>query len=73
MNIVAKELTVLSAFLAVADERSFARAPKGLKTSTSGLRHCDWSAGGKDLGVFDDREAYQPDTFERPASCLERL
>ena len=33
------ELSVLSAFLAVADERSFTKAAKRLNISTSGLSH----------------------------------
>ena len=34
-----EELSVLSAFLAVADERSFTKAAKRLNISTSGLSH----------------------------------
>jgi DNA-binding transcriptional LysR family regulator len=36
---VRDELSVLSSFLAVADERSFTRAAKRLNMSTSGLSH----------------------------------
>ena len=36
---VRDELSVLSAFMAVAEERSFTRAAKQLNISTSGLSH----------------------------------
>jgi DNA-binding transcriptional LysR family regulator len=68
---VRDELSVLSAFLAVADERSFTRAAKRLNISTSGLSHAIRRLEeqiGVRLLTRTTRNVYFPSRRQRPAA-----